>query len=123
MLRPFASSVTFPEVGAPLGPFQLRAELGRGASGRTYLATEPALADRPVVLKVISDDQEEHLRLARLQHTHIVPLYSEQTLPDRGLRALCMPYLGGASLAQIFEALRDIPVDRRRGRHLIEGLE
>ena len=123
MLRPFAASVTFPEVGAPLGPFRLLAELGRGASGRTYLATEPALADRPVVLKVISDDQEEHLRLARLQHTHIVPLYSEQTFPDRGLRALCMPYLGGASLAQILDALRDIPIERRRGRHLIEGLE
>ena len=107
----------------PLGPFHLIAELGRGASGRTYLATEPALADRPVVLKVISDDQEEHLRLARLQHTHIVPLYSEQTLPDRGLRALCMPYLGGASLAQILDALGDIPLERRRGRDLIEALE
>jgi serine/threonine protein kinase/Flp pilus assembly protein TadD len=123
MLRPFAASVAFPEVGTPLGPFHLIAELGRGASGRTYLATEPALADRPVVLKVISDDQEEHLRLARLQHTHIVPLYSEQILPDRGLRALCMPYLGGASLVQVLDALRGIPIERRRGRDLIEGIE
>jgi serine/threonine protein kinase/Tfp pilus assembly protein PilF len=123
MLRPLASSPTFPAVGTPLGPFHLLAELGRGASGRTYLASEPGLADRLVVLKVISDDQEEHLRLARLQHTHIVPLYFEQTLPDRGLRALCMPYLGGASLAQILSALSEIPLDRRRGRDLIEGLE
>src|SRR5262249_6714534 len=77
----------------------------------------------PLVLKVNSVDQEEHLRLARLQHTHIVPLYSEQLLPERGLRALCMPYLGGASLAQILDGLGDIPPARRQGRHLVEILQ
>ena len=110
-----------PEVGEELGPFRLLAELGRGASGKTYLAAEPALADRLVVLKVIPDDQEEHLSLARLQHTHIIPLFSEQTFPDRGLRALCMPYLGGTSLARILEvAGRRSPPTSSRGRHLLE---
>jgi tetratricopeptide (TPR) repeat protein len=123
ILRPLAARPAFPDVGALIGPFRLVAELGRGGAGRTYLAVEPALADRPVVLKVIPDDQEEHLRLARLQHTHIVPLFSEQTLPERGLRALCMPYLGGASLAQIFDTLDGIPLDRRRGRDLVAALD
>ncbi len=74
LLRPIARVADLPEVGEHLGPFFLRAELGRGASGKTYLASEPTLADRPVVLKVISDEQEEHLSLARLQHTQHHPL-------------------------------------------------
>ena len=117
LLRPLARTAILPEVGERLGPFRLLCELGRGASGKTYLAAEPALADRLVVLKVIPDDQEEHLSLARLQHTHIIPLFSEQTFADRGLRALCMPYLGGTSLARILESLAEIPPDRLQGCH------
>jgi serine/threonine protein kinase/tetratricopeptide (TPR) repeat protein len=123
MLRPFSRAAALPEAGEDLGPFRLLKELGRGASGRTYLAGEPALADRLVVLKVISDDQEEHLSLARLQHTHIIPLFSEQTFPERRLRALCMPYLGGTSLARILEGVSAIPPPRRRGRDLLEVLD
>jgi eukaryotic-like serine/threonine-protein kinase len=123
LLRPLTRIATLPAIGENLGPFHLLAELGRGASGKTYLAAEPGLADRLVVLKVISDDQEEHLSLARLQHTHIIPLFSEHTFPDRGLRALCMPYLGGTSLARILEALAPIPVEDRRGRHILEVLD
>src|SRR5208283_4300794 len=102
---------------------RLLSELGQGASGKTYLAAEPALADRLVVLKIIPDDQEEHLSLARLRHTHIIPLFSEQSFPDRGLRALCMPYLGGTSLARALEGLAAIPPSARRGRHILEVLD
>ncbi len=123
LLRPLTRMATLPEVGEELGPFRLLAELGRGASGKTYLAADPVLANRLVVLKVISDDQEEHLSLARLQHTHIIPLFSEHTFPDRGLRALCMPYLGGTSLARILDALAPIPLADRRGRHILEILD
>jgi eukaryotic-like serine/threonine-protein kinase len=123
MLRPLTGLAHLPEVGEHLGPFHLRAELGRGASGKTYLASEPTLADRPVVLKVISDDQEEHLSLARLQHTNIIPLFSEHSFPERGLRALCMPYLGGTSLARILDALAAIPPADRRGRDIIHMLD
>jgi serine/threonine protein kinase/Flp pilus assembly protein TadD len=123
LLRPLTRIATLPEVGDELGPFRLLAELGRGASGKTYLAVDPVLANRLVVLKVLSDDQEEHLSLARLQHTHIIPLFSEHTFSDRGLRALCMPYLGGTSLARILDALAPIPLADRRGRHILEVLD
>ena len=123
MLRPLTVPAEVPEVGEHLGPFYLKAELGRGASGRTFLASEPTLADRPVVLKVISDDQEEHLSLARLQHTNIIPLFSEHSFPERRLRALCMPYLGGTSLSRILEALAPIPPADRRGRDIIHVLD
>jgi eukaryotic-like serine/threonine-protein kinase len=122
MLRPFSRVALFPEPGENLGPFRLLAELGRGASGKTYLAAEPSLSNRLVVLKVITDDQEEHLSLARLRHTHIIPLFSEQSWPERGLRALCMPYLGGASLTRILEGVAHIPPAERRGRDLLDVL-
>ncbi|QEH35122.1 Serine/threonine-protein kinase Pkn1 [Aquisphaera giovannonii] len=123
LMRPLAKAAELPEAGEDLGPFRLLAELGRGASGRTYIAAEPALADRQVVLKVMAADQEEHLSLARLQHTHIIPLFSEHTFADRGLRALCMPYLGGASLGAVLEAVAKVPPGGRRGRDILDAMD
>jgi serine/threonine protein kinase/Flp pilus assembly protein TadD len=113
----------FPNVGETLGEFRMLAELGRGGQGYVFLACQPSLSDRPVVLKLTAcDDGREHLSLARLQHTHIVPLYSVETFPDRNLRALCMPYFGSATLRQILDELADIPLARRTGRHLFDAL-
>jgi serine/threonine protein kinase/tetratricopeptide (TPR) repeat protein len=121
-LRP-PPPAAFPDIGERLGDFLVLDELGRGASGRTFLAAQPTLADRPVVLKVMPLDLEEHLSLARLQHTHIVPLYAEQVFPERGLRALCMPYLGGTTLARALAALAIVPLERRRGRHVLDVVD
>jgi hypothetical protein len=89
---------TFPEPGETVGDFRLVANLGRGLAGRVYLAKQRSLADRLVVLKLARPGDHEHLCLARLQHTHIVPLLSAHTFPDRGLHALCLPYFGGTSV-------------------------
>ena len=118
-----AAAISFPAAGDMLGDFHLLAELGRGAHGRVFLATQTTLADRPVVLKLAPRSGQEHLSLARLQHTHIVPLYSVEDDPPRGLRALCMPYFGGATLAQLLELLRGQPLSGRTGRHLVEALQ
>ena len=113
----------YPAAGEVLGPFLLLAELGRGHSGRTFLASDPTLADRPVVLKIIPDDQDEHLALAQLQHTHIVPLFSEHMFPARGLRVLCMPFLGGTTLARILEGLASVPFAHRTGELLVKVID
>jgi serine/threonine protein kinase/Flp pilus assembly protein TadD len=113
----------FPDVGAMHGEYQLRAELGRGRSGVVFLATQPQLADRPVVLKITPCDGQEHLQLARLQHTHIVPLYTAHDDAEQRLRSLCMPYFGGASLARILAFLKDRPVHQRRGADLLEAVD
>jgi eukaryotic-like serine/threonine-protein kinase len=103
-LGPQLTPPRFPEPGERLGEFLLLSELGRGAYGRVYLASQESLGDRPVVLKVGPWAGGEHLSLARLQHTHIVPLYSAHEFPERGLRGLCLPYFGGATLADLFPA-------------------
>ena len=94
---------TFPRPGDELGDFRLLAEIGRGATGRTFLASQGSLAHRLLVLKVTPAGHDEHLSLAGLQHMHIVPLYFEQVLPERNIRVLGMPYLGGATLARILD--------------------
>ncbi len=91
----------FPEPGQAIAGSRLVEELGRGAFARVYLAEEQHLADRFVALKVTRTGSREPQTLARLQHTHIVPVYSYRTDPATGLHLLCMPYLGRITLLQI----------------------
>jgi serine/threonine protein kinase/Flp pilus assembly protein TadD len=123
LMESFLKPPLFPDVGASLGDYRLVAELGRGSHGRVYLATQPALADRPVVLKGTPRRAREHLSLARLQHTHIIPLHAVHDFPERNLRAICMPFLGGAPLARVLELLRDRSVARRTGQSLVDALD
>jgi len=113
----------FPEVGERIGELHLLRQLGQGAAGRVFLATQPSLSDRPLVVKITTRSGDEHLSLARLQHTHIAPLYSVQDFPGRRLRAICMPYLGGASWAWILQSLKDRSAGPRTGRRIVELLE
>jgi serine/threonine protein kinase/tetratricopeptide (TPR) repeat protein len=112
----------FPEIGDTLGQFRILTELGRGGIGRVYLAEQTFLAGRLMILKVTPCHGQEHLQLARLQHTHIVPLYSVRDFPERNLRKMCMPCLGGATLLQVLATLHDIPNEQRTGSDLIEAL-
>jgi serine/threonine protein kinase len=123
LLGPGGAASGFPAAGETLGDFRLLAELGRGAHARVFLASQLSLEARTVVLKLAPLLAQEHLSLARLQHTHIVPLYSVHDDPARRLRALCMPYFGGATLAQLLEALRDQPPARRTGQDLLDALD
>ena len=87
---------TSPGSARRLGDVPARWPSWAGGRGPGLPGDPAGLADRPVVLKVHPAGPDEHLSLARLQHPHIVPLYVEPRPPDRGLRVLCMPYLGGA---------------------------
>jgi serine/threonine protein kinase/Tfp pilus assembly protein PilF len=112
----------FPQVGDSLGEFHLIAELGRGAHGRVFAATQGSLGGRTVVLKLTRRGGREHLSLARVQHTHIVPLYSVHDLPEHGLCALCMPYFGGATLATLLSSVETLSPACRTGNDLATAL-
>jgi serine/threonine protein kinase len=122
LMDPAQVAVSFPDAGEQIGEFQLIRKLGRGAAGQVFLASQPALSDRLLVVKLTPRAGAEHLSLARLQHTHIAPLYSVQDFPDRQLRALCMPYLGGASWSAVLHALRDTAPPERSGRSIVDAL-
>lgn len=92
-----------PAAGDEFLGFHLVAELGRGAFARVFLASQGELADRLVVLKIAARLEGETRTLARLQHTHVVPIYSVHRCAM--LQAFCMPYLGPTTLADV---LRDV---------------
>lgn len=87
----------FPRAGEIFGGFELVEELGRGAFGVVFRARQADLAARDVVLKITAPRSVEPQRLARLQHTNIVPLYSMHE--HGGLLAICMPFFGRQTLA------------------------
>jgi serine/threonine protein kinase/predicted Zn-dependent protease len=109
-----------PEVGGEFLGFRLLSELGRGAFGRVYLARQDDLADRPVALKVSADAFAESQKLARLQHTHIVPVYSVHR--SGLLQAVCMPYLGSITLADVLQDLERLPTLPASGKGLVSTL-
>jgi serine/threonine protein kinase/Tfp pilus assembly protein PilF len=116
-----ALAVPFPEAGQTIAGFHLVEELGRGSFARVFLAKERQLADRLVALKVARAGSREPQTLARLQHTHIVPVHSSRTDPATGLHLLWMPYFGRLTLAQV---LADPKVRTARvGAELVEALD
>lgn len=118
-----ASEPLFPEAGETLAGYRLLERLGSGASGRVFLAQQSDLGDRPVVLKITALEGHEHINLARLQHTHIVPLYAVHNDPIRNLRILCMPYFGGVTLDALLQALAGCPLEQRSGGRLLQALQ
>src|SRR5262245_18010804 len=110
-------------VAADLDDFEILAELGKGAQGQVFLAKQRSLGDRPVVLKITSCHGREHLSLARLQHTHIVPLYWVNDDPVRDRRVLSMPYFGSVTLGCLLGALKNKPVVQRSGQDLLDALD
>jgi serine/threonine protein kinase/Flp pilus assembly protein TadD len=120
-----ASSPRFslPDVGDRLFGFRLLHELGRGSFARVFLASQDELASRPVVLKVSNVEGDEPQTMALLQHTHIVPIHSVHEDRKAGLRAVCMPYFGGASLSAVLKQAGVGRVAVRSGELLVRALQ
>ncbi len=100
-----AAADRYPEPGETYLGFRIVRELGRGAFARVFLAEQGDLAGRPVALKVSDQPADEPQTLARLQHTNIVPVYSTHRVGR--FQAVCMPYFGGTTLADVLTAFRD----------------
>jgi serine/threonine protein kinase/Tfp pilus assembly protein PilF len=110
-----------PRVGTEYLGFHLRAELGRGAFACVYLAQQGDLANRPVALKVSTNVWKESQTLAQLQHTNIVPIYSVHR--DGPLQAVCMPYFGPTTLADVLGSLRGRESLPESGVYLVQALK
>lgn len=95
------ATAQMPGCGDRLFGFELIEQLGEGAFAKVFLACQLELGDRPVVLKIAPTLRDEPRKLARLQHTNIVPIYSAHE--TGALHAVCMPYLGSTTLAQVLK--------------------
>ena len=107
-----------PAIGSTWNGFQIIRRLGKGSFAEALLASQASLANRQVVLKFSQLRSEEAQRLAELQHTNIVPVYS--THEYQGRTVLCMPYLGEHTLGDFLGHLRGrqtlVKDDRRLGQ-------
>ena len=84
--------------------FDIVEELGRGTFACVFLARQRDLANRNVVIKITGDTTNEPERLACLQHSGIVPVYSVHRSSE--WQAMCMPFLGRLTLADAVGHLR-----------------
>ena len=96
--------LNWPDVGDEFAGFQLRKELGRGAFSRVFLATEPGVGGRSVVVKAVAKVHSDADTLGKLEHPHIVSVYSVSRDESFGLTAICMPYLGRTTLFDVLQS-------------------
>ena len=103
--------------GAKVDDFEIVRMLGRGAFGHVYLARQLSL-DRLVALKVSANRGSEGRTMARLEHQHIVQVFSEKVEPDFNQRLLCMQLVPGIGLEKLIgvlhATLRRQPIRRAR---------
>lgn len=93
------------EPGETIDEFEVQAVLGRGAFGVVYLARQQSL-DRQVALKVAANEGSEGRTMSRLEHDHIVQVFSESVDETGRWRLLCMQLVPGASLAAVIGDLK-----------------
>jgi eukaryotic-like serine/threonine-protein kinase len=98
-----APPVRWPEPGEQWCGFHLARDLGRGAFARVYLATEPAAGGRAVALKLSLEGGGEAQTLGRLDHRNVVRIYYTFVDKTSGLTAVCMPFLGAATLTDVLD--------------------
>lgn len=96
-----ADAQTFPP-GHQIDDFQVIALLGRGGFGAVYLAWQLSLG-RQIALKVSPCIGQEGRTLARLDHPHIVRVYSEKV--HEQTRLLCMQYVASIPLDELLARL------------------
>ena len=100
-------------IGRTLGDFRIIREIGRGGMGVVYEAEQISLRRR-VALKVLPWYSQTHRRqerfqreafaAAKLDHTHIVPIYHVGL--DMDSSYIAMRYIHGKSLAEIIHLLQ-----------------
>ncbi|HEY2910069.1 MAG TPA: protein kinase, partial [Gemmataceae bacterium] len=102
--RVVGEQVSMPQPGDQFFGFRLVEEIGHGTFARVFLAKQETLAGRDVVLKVTLRPTREPERIARLQHTNVVPVYSVHNATP--VQIICMPYLGRRTLADVLTGYR-----------------
>jgi serine/threonine protein kinase len=107
--------------GAKIDDFEIVKLLGRGAFGHVYLARQLSL-DRLVALKISANRGSEGRTMARLEHQHIVQVFSETVDPEFNQRLLCMQLVPGIGLDNLIGKLGERGA-RSKERDKVAGVE
>ncbi|MCA9122008.1 MAG: protein kinase [Planctomycetaceae bacterium] len=101
--QPALEEENWPELFSDFLGYEIIHELGVGAIARVYLAAETALGGRLVALKVSQHGGDEAETLGKLTHPNVVPVFSVKHDENTDMTAVCMPYHGSATLADVLE--------------------
>lgn len=93
----------WPESGDTVLGFKIIQKLGEGAIAKVYLAQQPDLGQRLVVVKISRNGATEAKLLGKLEHSSIVPVHSVHQDAASGLTCICMPFLGTATLVDLHD--------------------
>lgn len=115
--------VPFPEAGDEIGPYLLRREIGRGSFARVFLAEQADLENRLVVVKLSTRPTREPWLLARARHVNIVEILTHAIVDDGAFQLISMPFLGGATLADVLRYRRQTLGRRRSRGELLKDLD
>ncbi len=111
------------------GRYLIKQELGKGGFGAVYLATDEKMVSRPVVVKVLLDEEiqnewsvrkfkQEIEALARVDHPSIIGVLDAGELPG-GKPYIVMQFVDGISLRS---ALRPEGIDLDRAANIIRQI-
>lgn len=111
-----------------IGPFEIIARLGSGGMGVVYRARQTS-PEREVALKILRPDlfdggagrdrfRREVAVIAELQHPGILPVF--EAGEESGVPWFTMPCIAGCTVAAVLAKLSNRPVDRLRGRDILE---
>jgi len=120
---PSAAPPKFPEPGGRFLRFRLNRVLGRGGSSQVYLVDDEGLGGRRAALKISQDRGEEPSIMGRLDHRHIMPVWSVDRDPETGLRGLCMPFRPGRTLNEVIDRMAGIPPAQRNAATFLRAAE
>ncbi|MDV6032345.1 MAG: serine/threonine protein kinase [Phycisphaera sp. RhM] len=112
-------AAAFSKLGRCIGDFELTSLAGEGSFGKVFLARQRSL-DRDVALKITADLGHEGRTMARLEHSHIVPVFSEEVVAEKGIRLLCMQYVPGGTLHEVIQGLSALDRDQQDGNAILE---
>lgn len=105
-----------------VGDFRIKRVLGQGGIATVYLARQLSL-DRLVALKVSSCAVREAKIIASLENENIVKVYSQVSPFGKDQNAICMQYIRGSSLANLFPGIQDNPTSCPTGKEILRIIQ
>ncbi len=114
--------------GASLSPgdsiddFNLLAHLGQGAFASVFLARQNSM-QRLVALKISANRSAEPQTLAQLDNDHIIRVFDQRIVPEKGLRLMYMQYVSGGTLQEVVTEVRGHAAGDRTGRLLFTAID
>ena len=118
-----SSMFPWPIPGSTFERFRVLREIGQGGFAHVYLALDSSLGDRPVVLKVSTTKSPEAKLLGPISHPNVVGVLSTHEDKEVELVAVCMPYVGTATLRTVLQAMRADTPPLTHAREILAAIQ